>query len=130
MQQVLIHQILLKKADLASLKSDIDKLDIDKLEKLPIDLSNLKSKVHKLDADRFVPIPVDLSKLSDIVKNDVIKKTEYDELVKKVNDIKATDSIDLVKKADYDTKIGKIEKKILDHNHDKYITTQELKKLT
>ena len=34
------------------------------------------------------------------------------------------------KKTDYDTKIGEIEKKILDHNHTKYITTQELNKLT
>ena len=34
-----------------------------------------------------MPVPVDLSKLSDVVKNDVVKKTEYDELVAKVNDI-------------------------------------------
>ena len=29
----------------------------------------------------------------------------------------------LVKKSNYDTKISKIEKKLTDHNHDKYITT-------
>ena len=34
------------------------------------------------------------------------------------------------KKTDYDTKIGEIEKKILDYNYTKYITTQELNKLT
>ena len=32
-------------------------------------------------------VPVDLSKLSDVVKNDVVKKTEYDKLVAKVNEI-------------------------------------------
>ena len=31
----------------------------------------------------------------------------------------------LVKKTDYDTKISEIEKKVSDHNHDKYITTPE-----
>ena len=31
----------------------------------------------------------------------------------------------LVKKTDYDTKITEIEKKLTDHNHDKYITTPE-----
>ena len=36
----------------------------------------------------------------------------------------------LVKKADYNTKISEIEKKISDHNHDKYITTSESNKLT
>ena len=60
--------------DLASLKSNVDKLDIDKLKKLPTNLSNLKSKVGKLDIDKFVPVSVDLNKLSDVVKNDVVKK--------------------------------------------------------
>ena len=60
--------------DLASLKSNVDKLDTDKLKKVPTNLSNLKSKVDKLDIDKFVPASVDLSKLSDVVKNDVVKK--------------------------------------------------------
>ena len=38
---------VLRKADLASLKSDIDKLDIDKLKELPSDLSSLKSELDK-----------------------------------------------------------------------------------
>ena len=58
-----------KKVDLANLKSDVDKLDIDKLKNLPTNLISLKSKVDKLDVDKLVPIPVDLSKLSDKVKN-------------------------------------------------------------
>ena len=77
MQQVLIHQNLLKKVDLANLKSDEDKLDIDKLKDVPTNLSNLKSKVDKLDVDKLVTVPVDLSKLSDVVKNYVVKKDVY-----------------------------------------------------
>ena len=40
-----------KKADLANLKSDVDKLDIDKLKNVPTNLSDLKSKVDKSDAE-------------------------------------------------------------------------------
>ena len=36
--------------------------------------NNLKSKVDKLDIGKLVSVPVDLSKLSDVVKNDVVKK--------------------------------------------------------
>ena len=36
-----------KKIDLANLKSNVDKLDIDKLKNVPTNLSNLESKVHK-----------------------------------------------------------------------------------
>ena len=59
-----------KKVDLANLKSDVDKLDIDKLKNVPTNLSNMLSKVDKLDFDKLVPVPVDLSKLSDVVKPD------------------------------------------------------------
>ena len=37
-------------------------------------LANLKTEVDKLDIDKLVPVPVDLSKLSDVVKNDAVKK--------------------------------------------------------
>ena len=63
-----------KKFDLVSLKSEGDKLDTDKLEKVPTGLNSLKSKADKLDVDKLVTVPVDLSKLSDLVKNDVVKK--------------------------------------------------------
>ena len=36
--------------------------------------ASLKTEVDKLDIDRLVPIPVNLSKLSDAVENDVVKK--------------------------------------------------------
>ena len=41
---------------------------------LKTNLASLKTEVEKLDIDKLVPIPVDLSKLSDVVKNDVVKK--------------------------------------------------------
>ena len=63
-----------KYVDLANLKSDVDKLDIDKLEYVPSGLSNLKSKVDKLNVDKLKPVPVDLSKLSNIVRTDAHKK--------------------------------------------------------
>ena len=78
-----------------------------------------------------MPIPVDLSKLSDVVKNDVVKKDLYDKLVTKVDDIdtsgfvlktkydtdkpelenKIPDTSDLVKKTDYNTKISETDGK-------------------
>ena len=82
---MLIHQILLKKTDLASIKSDVDKLDIEKLKNVPTNLSNLKSKVDKLDVDKLVPLPVDLSKLSNAVKNDVVKKDVYNGKIKDID---------------------------------------------
>ena len=63
-----------KKTDLTNLKSDVDKLDIDKLKNVPTNLINLKSKVDKLDVDKLAPVPVDISKLNDVAKTDVIKK--------------------------------------------------------
>ena len=78
----------------------------------------MKSKLDKLDVDKLVPVPVDLSNLSDVVKNHVVKKTEYDELAKKVKVIQTTHTSDLVKKkSEYNTKINEIENKITDHDH-------------
>ena len=42
---------------------------------LKINLANIKTEVNKLDSDKLALVPVDLSKLSDVVKNDVVKKT-------------------------------------------------------
>ena len=44
---------------------------------LKTNLANLKSKADKLDVYKLKPIPTDLSKLSDVVKNDVVKKTDH-----------------------------------------------------
>ena len=58
-----------------------------------------------------MPVPVDLSKLSNVVKNDVVKKTVYDKLVAKVNNI---DTSDFVLKTKYNADNTELEKKIPD----------------
>ena len=70
-----------KKVDLANLKSNADKLDIDKLKNVPTYLSTLKSKVDQLGIGKLETTLVDL-KLSDAVKNDV-KKDVYNGKMKK-----------------------------------------------
>ena len=64
-------------ADLANLKSDIYKLDTDKLKNVPTGLNSLKIKIDKLDVGKLVFVPVDLSKPSDVVKKDVVIKDVY-----------------------------------------------------
>ena len=89
-EQVSIHlNLLYIEVDLAALKSDIDKLDIDELETTLADLSNL-SYVLKM-----------------ILKNVKMLCGKKDCMwwVKKVNTIQTTDTSDLVYKADYNTKI-------------------------
>ena len=54
---------------------------------LKTNLADLRTEVDKLDVDKLAPVPVDLSKLYDVVNNDVVKKTVYDKLVTKVNKI-------------------------------------------
>ena len=140
------------------------------MKNVPSNLSNLKSKTDKLDVDKLVPVHVDLSKLSDIVKNDVVKKEVYNAKIKnteykipdvtnlatnttlnaKINEVKgeipsitnlATTAalnakINEVKSkihsitnlATTTTALTAVENKIPDHN--KYITTPELNKLT
>ena len=48
---------------------------------LKTNLASFKAELDKLDIDKIVPVPVNLSKLSGAVKNDVVKKTEYNKLV-------------------------------------------------
>ena len=60
---------------------------------LKSNLASLKTEVDKLDINKLLPIPVDLSKLSDVVKNDVVKKTEYIKFVTKVDNIDTTNFV-------------------------------------
>ena len=77
-----------------------------------VDLAHLNSDVDDLDIDKLKTFPVDLSKLSDIVKNEVVKNTIYDKLVKNVYDIQNDDTIDLVKNAELkESKFVVIDKK-------------------
>ena len=84
---------------------------------LKSNLASLKTEVGKIDAGKLKTVPFDLAKLSNVVKNDVIKKTEYDKLVAKVNGIDNTNFISRTKyekdRTDFEDKIDKIDKKYL-----------------
>ena len=117
------------KADIKNI-SHVDTSD----SALKTKLASLKTEVDKLDIDKLVPVSVNLSKLSDVVKNDVVKKNSYDKLVAEVNSIdtslfvlktkydtdkselnnKIPDTSSLVKETYYNTKITEIEGKIPD----------------
>ena len=82
-KQILKNATGVKKVDLASLNSNVDKLNIDKLEDARSNLNILKSKSDKLDVNKLVPVPVDLSKLSDVVKTNVVNKDVYNAKINK-----------------------------------------------
>ena len=71
---------------MTNLKSDVDKLNIDKLKNVATNLSKLKGRVDKLDVDKLVPALVDLNKVTDAVKNDVVKKDVYNAKIKNIED--------------------------------------------
>ena len=105
---------------------------------LKTNLAHLKTEVDKLDIDELVPVPNDLSKLSNGVKNDVIKKTDNNakitEIENKIPNIsnlatktslntfqnKIANVSSLVKKTNHETKVTEIENKLNNHNRDKY----------
>ena len=78
----LIFQIMQKKSDLKN-ATHVDTSSF----ALKSNLASLKTEIDKLGIDKLVPVPVDVIKLSDVVKNDVIKKAVCDKLVAKVNNI-------------------------------------------
>ena len=85
---------------------------MDKLDNSKCRFNILKSKVDKSDIGKLETTPVDLSKLSNVLKNDVVKKIEYNELVKNVSNINTTDRSNLVQKTDDIRRISKIENRI------------------
>ena len=74
------------------------------------DLARLKAEVDKTDVDKLKTVPTDLSKLSNVVDN-VVKQTVYDKLVAKVN---AIDTSGFVLKMQHNTGKSGLEKKIND----------------
>ena len=81
-------------------------------------LPSLKTEVDKIDAEKLKTVSVDLAKLSNVVKNDVVKKTEYNSLKTKVDSIYTTNFVLKTKYekngSDFEDKISKIDKKIPD----------------
>ena len=90
---------------------NVDTLDIDKLKNAPKNLSNLKGKVDKLDVDKLVPVTVDLSKLSDVVKNNVVKKDVYNAKIKNVKD-KIPDITNVATNASLNAEINAVQSEI------------------
>ena len=124
------------KVDLSNHATKVDIKNISHVDTsslaLKSNLASLKTEDYKLDINKLMTVPVDLSKLSDVVRTDVVKKAVYDKLVEKVNNTdtsgfvlkakyktdkksqktKISDTSGLVKKTDYNAKITKIEGKI------------------
>ena len=75
---------------------------------LKSNLASLKAVVDQLDVEKLKTVPVNLSKLSNVVNNEVVKKTVYDKLVTKVNTFDATE---FALKTKYDTDKPELEKK-------------------
>ena len=78
---------------------------------LKTNLASVKTEADKLDIDKLAPVTVDLSKLSDVVKNDVVKKAVFNKWATKVNGI---DTSNFVLKSKYQTDKTKLENKIPD----------------
>ena len=85
---------------------------------LKSNLAGLNIEVDKIDADKLKTVPVYQAKLSNVVKNNVVKKTEYNKLVAKVDNIGTTNFVKKNKYEkdglDFEDKINKIDKKIPD----------------
>ena len=85
---------------------------------LKSNLANLKTEVDKLDIGKLQTVPVDLAKLSNKVVNDIITKTQFSTLVSKVHSIDTTDFVKKTKYgidgSDFENKINKVDKKIPD----------------
>ena len=64
------------KKDFIALKSEVDKLDVNKLVNIPTSLNNSKTKVDDLDVGKLKTVSIDLKKLCDVVDNKVIKNTK------------------------------------------------------
>ena len=92
------------KVDLSNHATKVDIKNISHVDTsslaLKSNLASLKTEDYKLDINKLMTVPVDLSKLSDVIRTDVVKKVVYDKLVEKVNN---TDTSGFVLKAKYKT---------------------------
>ena len=79
---------------------------------LKSNLASLKTEVDKLNIDKLAPVPVDLSKLSNVVKNEVVKNTEYNAKIKNIEE-KIPDITNLATRTILIAKINEIKAEIL-----------------
>ena len=93
------------------------KTDLKNISHVDVSSFALKSSLASLknEVDQIDPVPVDLAKLSNAVKNDVIKKTEYNKLIMKVDNINTRNFVSRTKYekngSDFEDEIDKINKK-------------------
>ena len=144
---------------LVSLKTEVDKVDIDKLVPVPVDLSKLSdvvkktaydklvAKVNSIDASAFVLKTKYETDKSKIENKNPDKKTDYNTKIAKIEgevpnvrnlvtkatlttiDNKIPSVSSLAKRTDYNAKITEIENRLNNHNHEKYMTTPEFNTL-
>ena len=96
------------KVDLSNYATKADIKNTSHVDSSSFALKSNLAKVDKLGIDKLVPVPGDLSKMRHVVKNEVLKKTVYDKLVAKVNNI---DTSGFALRTKYDTNKSESEKK-------------------
>ena len=105
------------KVDLSNYATETDIKNISHVDTsvfaLKTNLASLKTKLDTLDIDKLVPVPVDWSKLSDVIKNDIVKKDVHGKLVANANSI---DTTGIVLKPEDDTDKSEVENKNPDNN--------------
>ena len=69
------------------MKTEVDKLGINKLVNVPSGVNNLKIKLDDLDVGKLKAVSVDLKKISDVVSKEIVKRTVYNKLNAKVNNL-------------------------------------------
>ena len=80
------------KTNLANLKTEVDKLDIEKLAPVPVDLSKLAEEVNNIDTSVFVlktKYETDKTELEKKIYDitDFVKETKLTELENKIHDV-------------------------------------------
>ena len=96
------------------MKTEVDKIDINKLINVPTSSNNFKTYVDDLDDAELKTVLTDLKKVSDAVKNGIVKKTNLYTLKTKVNELdnKIPDAIPLIHINQYYSNIQNLEKNI------------------
>ena len=110
------------KVDLSNYKTKTDLKNVSHVDvssfALKSNLATLKTEVDKLHIDKLTPVSNDLAKLSNVVQDDVVKNFVYDKLVAKVNNVDTTRFFKKTKYekdgSDCEDKINKLDKKIPD----------------
>ena len=69
------------------MKTEVDKLDINKLVSVPASLNKLKAKVDDLDVGKLKTVLIDLKKLRNVVDKEVVKNTKLNKLKTKVDNL-------------------------------------------